>query len=415
MADATVFTQNGRVQQAVARARTACSSRNISDLVDDAGHQYVDFVMEGGGVLGIALTGYSYVLEQAGIRFLGIGGTSAGSINALMIAALGTPDQPKSEQLVTMLADMPMESFIDGDGDARDFTRAMLEKAGMVKLLWKAAQVVDNLKQNLGLNPGDKFLAWLTAALASVGIRTTADLLRKLNTAPPGLRRRDGGELSETQRCGRLAMIAADVTTETKVELPKMAKLYWPDPAAVNPACFARASMSIPLFFEPFKVRDCPCSDAQRAEWEALAGYLGELPKEVVFVDGGIMSNFPINVFHQAHRVPSAPTFGAKIGIDRSKPVAIEKPAQLVGSVFDAARHTLDYDFILRNPDYRHLVKMIDTGEHNWLNFSLSEQDKTDLFARGAEAAAEFLESFDWENYKSIRHDLAEAVKKSWE
>ena len=37
--------------------------------------------MEGGGVLGIALTGYTYILEQAGIRFLGVGGTSAGSIN----------------------------------------------------------------------------------------------------------------------------------------------------------------------------------------------------------------------------------------------------------------------------------------------------------------------------------------------
>lgn len=39
------------------------------------------WVMEGGSVLGIALTGYTYVLQQAGIRFLGIGGTSAGSIN----------------------------------------------------------------------------------------------------------------------------------------------------------------------------------------------------------------------------------------------------------------------------------------------------------------------------------------------
>jgi NTE family protein len=413
MADSTLFTENGRVRAAVDSARTACASKFMSDLVDDEGNQYVDFVMEGGGVLGIALTGYTYVLEQAGIRFLGVGGTSAGSINALMIAALGTPNEAKSERLVSALADMPMESFIDGDGDARDFSRAILEKAGMAKLLWKAMQVVDNLKQDLGLNPGDKFLEWLTGALQSIGIRTYADLLQRLRTTPRGLRRRDGEPLTDSQRYGRLAMIAADVTTETKVELPKMAHLYWSDPAGMNPACFARASMSIPLFFKPFRVCDCPQDETLRADWDKLAGYLGECPKEVFFVDGGIMSNFPINLFHQPHRVPSAPTFGAKIGIDRSKPVAITKPAQLVGCIFDAARHTLDYDFILKNPDYRHLVKMIDTGEHNWLNFSMSNDDKLDLFAIGAEAAAQFLDAFDWENYKSIRHDLAEAFKKS--
>ena len=117
MADSTLFTENGRVRAAVDSARTACASNFVSDLIDDDGNQYVDFVMEGGGVLGIALTGYTYVLEQAGIRFLGVGGTSAGSINALMIAALGTPNEAKSERLVSALADMPMESFIDGDGD----------------------------------------------------------------------------------------------------------------------------------------------------------------------------------------------------------------------------------------------------------------------------------------------------------
>ena len=57
-----------------------------------AGNQYVDLVMEGGGVLGIALVGYTYVLEQAGLRFLGIAGTSAGAINAAYFA--GAPDSP---------------------------------------------------------------------------------------------------------------------------------------------------------------------------------------------------------------------------------------------------------------------------------------------------------------------------------
>src|SRR5215218_7453189 len=74
--------------------------KRVSDIVDDDGHQYVDFVMEGGGVLGIALVGFTYVLEQVGIRFMQIGGASAGAINALMLASLGTPAEAKSEQIL---------------------------------------------------------------------------------------------------------------------------------------------------------------------------------------------------------------------------------------------------------------------------------------------------------------------------
>jgi len=50
----------------------------FSDVIDEEGHQYVDLVQEGGGMLGIALVGYTYVLEQMGIRFVSLAGTSAG-------------------------------------------------------------------------------------------------------------------------------------------------------------------------------------------------------------------------------------------------------------------------------------------------------------------------------------------------
>jgi NTE family protein len=414
MADATFFTQDPRVIAAVENVRK-CADREFSDIVDDAGHQYVDLVMEGGGVLGIALVGYTYVLEQAGIRFLGVGGTSAGSINALMIAALAKPEVAKSKELVQILANMPMDSFIDGDSDARHFSGAVIKKVGMMKLLWKAAQVMDNLKEDLGLNPGNAFVEWLTGELVNKGIRTSADLQRNLAAVPAGLHIRGGvrvdAPLAVEEKVGRLAMIAADITTETKAEFPKMAELYWDQPDKVNPACFARASMSIPFFFHPFRVHGCPQN--QGAAWEKHAGYCGTLPTEVMFMDGGIMSNFPINIFHEPYRVPLAPTFGAKIGADRDKPAQITKPAQLLGAIFDVARHTLDDDFIAQNPDYRHLVTMIDTGDHNWLNFTMADGDKLNLFIRGAEAASAFLCGFDWKQYKEIRKGIADAFQKS--
>ena len=130
-------------------------------------------------------------------------------------------------------------------------------------------------------------------------------------------------------------------------------------------------------------------------------------------MDGGIMSNFPINLFHQPYQVPRAPTFGAKIGIDRHRPAVVTKPSQLLAAVLDAARHTLDYDFILQNPDYSKLVTMIDTGSHNWLNFNMHDDDKVDLFVRGAKKAAEFLCGFDWQDYKQIRKDIADVFRLS--
>lgn len=413
MATIQAFTGNDKVLKAIEKVKATCQGKEFSDLIDGAGRQYVDLVMEGGGVLGIALVGYTYVLEQAGIRFLGIAGTSAGAINALMIAALGPPEKEKSDRLLEMLTQMPMVSFIDGDPDARDFSHALLNKVGISKLLWKTLQIVDNLQDDLGLNPGNTFLDWLKEKLFEVNIYTTDQLMKQLSTVPAGLKLREtraNTKLTHEDQIGRLVMIAADVTTETKVDLPRMARLYWPDPLQINPAYFARASMSIPFFFHPFRVRGC---SSDRNSWKDLAGYGGTPPHEVMFVDGGIMSNFPINVFHQEYNVPVAPTFGAKIGIEGQQPMIIDKPLRLLGAVFDAARHALDVDFIKRNPDYKHLVSMIDTGDHHWLNFAMKPEEQVDLFARGAMAAAEFLSAFDWEKYKNIRRGIQAAFKAS--
>ena len=88
------FTQNETIIPIIERARKlAIDGKQFSDIKDKAGNQYIDLVQEGGGVLGIALVGYTYVLENAGIRFFSLAGTSAGAINTMMIAALGKIDE----------------------------------------------------------------------------------------------------------------------------------------------------------------------------------------------------------------------------------------------------------------------------------------------------------------------------------
>jgi NTE family protein len=384
-----------------------CKNKEFSDIIDALGNQYVDLVMEGGGMLGIALVGYTYVLEQAGIRFLGVGGTSAGSINALLVAALAEPGLPKGDKLLAELANKNFFDFVDGDSDARDLIESWVEGTGNIKLAFKAAQVIDNLQSDLGLNPGNAFTEWLVKVLEKEGIFNLMDFQKRLQTVPEGLKLRSGKPFDKpVEQLFRLAIIAADVTTETKVEFPRMAELYWSDVGNVNPAVFARASMSIPYFFHPMKVKRIPKGPDAEKRWEMLASYHigeeGRLPTEVSFIDGGIMSNFPIDVFHNIKKVPDAPTFGVKLELDK-RLSTIDGPLKLLGTIFNAARHTLDYDFIHRNPDYSKLVTWIPAKGFNWLDFNMSDDKKLKLFLEGAHCAAKFLSTFDWGEYKILR------------
>ena len=385
--------------------------KRVSDIVDDEGHQYVDFVMEGGGVLGIALVGFTYVLEQVGIRFMQIGGASAGAINALMLAALGTPGEAKSEQILQHLANLDMYEFVDGDDDARDLIDSWLSGAGRFSMIVNAVQVYDSISDDLGLNPGDKFRDWVAEVLRGAGIKTTADLKARLSEIPKGLKHVNGDSIDHI-RPG-VAIVAADVSTQTKAVFPRMAGLYWKEPDTVSPADYVRASMSIPFFFKPFRVKNVPRGTAAMTLWKKYADYKDSIPESCVFVDGGIMSNFPINLFHRPDRVPCAPTFGVKLGVDERKTDRIDKPFSLLKVIFDSARFNLDADFIARNPDYNNLVSCIGTGEHNWLNFGMSDEDKLDLFKRGAAEADRFLREFDWEEYKEIRQGIAKAVNEN--
>ena len=386
--------------------------KEFSDIVDDQGFQYVDIVMEGGGVLGIALVGFTYVLEEVGIRFLQIGGASAGAINAILLAGIGTPGEAKSVEILRELASVDMREFVDGDGDAKDLIDAALRYGGSrlskAVLISQLVQVYDNIRDTLGLNPGHVFQDWIANILKRKKITTTRDLLDRLNQLPDGLRHRSHSKQIDVK--ATLALVAADVSTQTKAIFPKMAQLYWKTPDRVNPSNYVRASMSIPFFFEPYRVNDIPTGEVAMGCWGKLADYKETLPKSCVFIDGGIMSNFPINLFHRPDRVPRSPTFGVKLGKDKKKTDTISQPFKLLNVIFDSARFTLDSDFIARNPDYRKLVSCIDTGEHNWLDFSLSDEAKIDLFKRGATEAAKFLKEFDWAKYKKIREGIRTAV-----
>jgi len=54
-------------------------------------------------------------------------------------------------------------------------------------------------------------------------------------------------------------------------------------------------------------------------------------------------------------------------------------------------RFFYDRDFILKHDMYQKTVRSIDTGKIHWLNFNLTDEEKIELFFRGALSATLFL------------------------
>ncbi|GAB3995630.1 hypothetical protein GCM10028807_36290 [Spirosoma daeguense] len=268
------------------------------------------------------------------------------------------------------------------------------------------------------------------------GIRTLTDLEAKLSDTS-GLRLRyqpapdskyilkDGDKLSDLKRYDpdepTLALITTEIATENKIVFPKMWKLFYFDEAKdkpweldrplsadngakkLRPADFVRTSMSIPIFFEAFRIKGIPSRQDRQQEWNKYLRYeQGDLT-EAAFVDGGSISNFPINVFNPTRAsVPRLPTFGARL---QDQPSEDNRPITtlegIIGSIISSIRGNYDKDFLITHPQYELTLANIDVKNFNWLNFNLPADQQVELFRRGAQAAATFLYGFDWELFKA--------------
>ncbi len=402
------FTENKKVST-ILRALENWLKENplhVSDITDKNGNQYVDLVQEGGGVLGIALVGYTWLMEQAGIRFRSVAGTSAGAINTLMLSAAGTIDEPRSQRVLKFLATKDLFDFVDGNYTFQwGLKRVMNDKAGLDTIVILLAGGIPPLRNKKGINPGKAVDEWFDEMLTHFGVSTTLALNERMAQVPEGF---SYTSKSVEETGARMAIITAEITTKTKVEFPKMAGLYWNQPDEVNPAIYAKASMSIPYFFEPLVVSKLPSAGQPANElWHQFAGYRGEIPPSAMFVDGGLLSNFPINVFHRTdNTVPRLPTFGARLSNNRRSYSKNENILGMSGSMLNTMRQLHDYDFLRKNKEYNSLICHIDASEdYNWLDFNMSDEDKTGLFILGCERALEFLKTFDWTAYKKLRTD----------
>ena len=315
-----------------------------------------DLILEGGGVKGIALVGSYTALSEAGYDFHRIAGTSAGAIVGALIAAGMSPGDLK--------------------GVMREIDYGRFEDKGFIDHLGLVGKGASLLCER-GIYEGSYLRAFMDEQLKALGVETFGDLRIDDPGASPG-----------DAKGYRLVVMTSDVTRARLVRLPWDYEQYGLDPDTQRVADAVRASMSIPFFYEPvrFTSRD--------PEGKEATSYM---------VDGGMLSNFPIEVFDRTDgKSPRWPTFGLKLS---AKPDAAQRQKYDVHGTFSLARAmvgtmTSFHDQIhIDNPSAVARTMFVDTFGIRATDFDIDETMQDTLFKSGRQAAEAFLRDWDFQTY----------------
>ncbi|WP_343571774.1 patatin-like phospholipase family protein [Mycobacterium sp.] len=320
-----------------------------------------DLVLSGGGVKGIGLSGAVVALLEAGYAIQRVSGTSAGSVVGAILAAGADQLGPEDVERLTMA--LPYKKFLDPT------------RITGIPLLGPAWGVLSET----GIYKGDFAREWISSELANLGVRTFGDLAIDAPSLPPEQRY-------------RLVVTAADVTLGQLVRLPwDYHRLYGLDPDEQPVADAVRASMSIPFFF-------------QTAKLTSTSGMTSTL------IDGGMLSNFPIDSFDRRDgKPPRWPTFGVTLlpnlpqGNDKVIP-ALAPVNWLFGGppLIEALITTM-----IVGRDQAHLSRpwvssraiRVDSSSVGFLDFGIKDKQKQELYQNGYNAAIAFLSTWNWEDY----------------
>lgn len=310
-----------------------------------------DLVLEGGGVKGIALVGAITLLEERGYSFNRVAGTSAGSIVGALVAA-GMP----TTEMVRIMRALDYRKFQDKGPEDR----------------LPGGRLYSLLAQH-GIYEGAYLKRWLGEILETYGVRTFRDL-----------RYEDARASMPDEQRYRLVVMASDVSTG------RLRRLPWDYPAIGHVADdvpvvdAVRASMSIPFFFEPVKIQNRLTKD------------------EIWMVDGGMLSNFPVEVFDRSHGDPPRwPTFGIKLSARRGSQAVrfkVDNTVDLARSMI-ATMTSFHDQMHIDDPGVLARTIFIDTFGVKSTDFGLSRDTADRLFENGRSAAEAFLRDWDFDEY----------------
>jgi NTE family protein len=319
-----------------------------------------DLVLEGGGVKGIGIVGAVVALDQAGYVFPRVAGTSAGAIGAALIAALQRAEQPMSK----------LQTFLENI----EYSRFMEE--GRLRSLLGPIGDVEQLLLHMGLYDGDYLVEWLDGILTELGVTHFGDL--KLED--PGA----DANLTEDQRY-TLIVHTSDISRGKCVRLPWDYEQYGLKADHQRIVDAVRASMSIPFFFQPVRFR------APKASVDGVDYAAGP----VTWVDGGMLDNFPIEVFDRTDGAKSRwETIGIKLSARVSAVTKSVNPDSVVSEAIACLHTTLDNaDRYYVTPDRAARTIFVDNGGIKATDFRLTHDDQELLFNNGHAAATDWLKA----------------------
>jgi NTE family protein len=303
-----------------------------------------DLVCEGGGVRGIGLVGAVDALTQAGYRFPRVAGTSAGAIVASLVAALQAAGEPLS-RLAEVMRTIDYQKFLD-----RSLIGRLPLIGGGLSLL-----VSDGVYRGAYL---EQLLAGL---LGDLGVRTFGDL-------------RTGEE--PEQFAWSLVVAASDLSRRRLVRIPWDLDSYGIDPDDFPVARAVHASSAIPYVFEPVRVGG--------ATW----------------VDGGLLSDFPVELFDRPDAQPRWPTFGIRLsarpGIPPTHPV--HGPVSLGLAAIETLVSNQDNAYIDDPCTVRRTI-FVPADEVSPIDFNITVAQREALYLRGLQAGQQFLQTWNYEDY----------------
>jgi NTE family protein len=316
-----------------------------------------DLVLQGGGMKGLGLIGAVEQLMRAGYRFQRVAGSSAGSMTAAFIAA-----------------GMDVDALMEVLGRI-DYSRVPDRMPPGLPIISEGM----SLLRNAGAYEGDYLRNFVYEELQKLGVTTFGDL-RRADT-------RSDGNLQPSQRYS-LIVTATDITGGRLLRLPWDYPLLNLNPDDQIVADAVRASTSIPLFFKPVTLTD------------------GQSGDRFTLVDGGVLSNFPIEIFDRTDGAkPRWPTLGVRIlpdlpvGTSQLLPW-IARPALRFSQFFPPFRllEQVVTTAIVGN-DQTHLERsgvlgstiLVDTREIGIVEFDASEAKRDNIVAKGRAAAEAFL------------------------
>jgi NTE family protein len=297
-------------------------------------------------VKGIGLLGAVLVLAEAGYSFPRVAGTSAGAIVASLVAAYQKAGKDLHE-LIEVMNRVQHSRFADGP---------VLER-----LTGRLGEGVALLLRE-GAHSGNYLVEWLGAELDKADVGTFADLA----IDDPG------GSLADHQRYS-LVVHTSDLSRRALVRLPWDYPQYGKTADTERVVDAVRASMSIPFYFHPVDVKTASGT--------------------VTWVDGGLLSNFPVTVFDRTDgNRPRWPTWGVKLS---GKPlVTKDRPVQTALGIAVNCLETLTADwnrYRLDEEGVNRRTIFVDTTGVAATDFGIDAPTRQRLFQNGRDAAEKFL------------------------